>query len=192
MNLKEIDRKIAHLQSIKKKNELFKKLTPAQRRVEVAKDALKQVQSGIWKAQRMSYVVFDTDQNLTQTCSFENTECQVCARGALFLGAVNKFNNYDPEQEINYPDEVQEMNNHHFGDVEDRLWSKSQIQMIECVFESGDVGTCPKISDYKCVDIWSEKYPNLQDRLVAILKNIIRNKGTFKINDPKDVGKHER
>ena len=136
MNDQEIDLQIARLKKNKEQNKLFRRLSPSEKRVAVAKDALKQVTKGVWSPRGLTYVYFDQPQDLTQTCSFEDVSCEVCARGALFLGAINKFNNYDPKQFFhNYANDVIAIDASDFGDVEDRLWSKAQICLIESVFE---------------------------------------------------------
>lgn len=163
-----------------KKKNLYKRLTPSQRRVAVAKDALAQINANIWKPVGFSYVFFDEPQHRT-TCllDIDKTKCQVCARGALFLAAVNKFNDYNPSKHT-VDKIINRISRSQFGNVESRLWSKSQICDIEAMYE------CWNYDRYDTR--WEKFYPERKNRLIAILKNIIRNKGKFNKKDPHDIG----
>jgi hypothetical protein len=65
------------------------------------------------------------------------------------------------------------------------FFSRAQLKLIESVFESEDgvfdVGTDDRKRDL--VAAWSHKFRQPEERLVAIMQNIIRNKGTFVLKD---------
>lgn len=197
MDNKTIDARIADLKRIKKQNALYKKLSPAQRRVEVAKDALLHVQKGFWKPKsETGYVSLAKSLEIDKSaCSWYpgQTECTVCARGALFLGALNKFNNWNPKDCIDTDcyGRLKHIDDCEFGDVEDRLWSSKQIAEIELIFELSNIGAAEYYNWAENTDLiinqWEKQYPKDKDRLIAILKNIIRNKGTFLMADKHDV-----
>lgn len=197
MNDKEIDLKIAELKRIKEQNALYKKLSPAERRVEVAKDALLYVKKGFWTPQTAKGYVNLNKPILIKddTCSWSpgKIDCTVCARGALFLGALNKFNNWDPREynDIEYGEDLYEISSEEFGHVEEKLWSTRQVAEIEFVFESDDLGAAENWiwtdDNWDLVRQWKRQYKQPKARLIAILKNIIRNKGTFKMDDKFDI-----
>jgi hypothetical protein len=201
MDNKTIDLKIAELNRIKKQNALYKKLSPAERRVAVAKDALLNVQKDFWNPLG-GYVYVNLDEEICvehDMCSWlpGNAKCQVCARGALFLGALNKFNSWNPHENharVKYGEEYfKYIDPESFGDVEKNLWSSRQIAEIEYVFELERLGGAVyqkwNNDEVELVKQWGKRYNTPKSRLIAILKNIIRNKGTFKMNDKKDIGK---
>src|SRR6185436_16421694 len=95
----------------------MKKLTKSQMRVTIAKDALAQLRLEKYVATKGTYI----DQNLLNTLNFkyketyedkqaqpelENLkECRVCAKGAIYLSTVRKFNdaticNFSTQAEI--------------------------------------------------------------------------------------------
>jgi hypothetical protein len=145
-----------------------KKLTPAQMRVEVAKDVLKQLKAEKYIAQRGTYFVVDEWSDNATTYDFTigkdlkselklkvNT-CSVCALGALFCSYVRKFDNV---KSIKYYDLGQDsMHNSPLGD----LFGHATLDAIEDDFETYENGS---------VD---------EEVLTRIAKNIIKNNGTYK------------
>ena len=99
-------------------------------------------------------------------CAVEGA-CTVCARGALLLAMVDRFDVLkigalsDLGDEAGYTD----------GGYLDRLFSRDKEE-IEAAFEGFASNTK-----------WVEAIPNASDRIIAIMRNIIRNKGRFKIDD---------
>ena len=166
MNTKVIDKQIRELTQLKKqiakKNALFKKMTPAQRRVAIAKDALKQVSRGKWEAESRVYVTFDnlSKPEVLNTCDLTEQDCRVCARGALFLAAVHKFNDFDFSKIDN--DYIGEIHSSDFGNVETRLWSEEQLEEIEFIFELSH--TCGMAGD-RTWNTLEFEHPELQHEL---------------------------
>ena len=56
------------------------------------------------------------------------------------------------------------------------IFGKENADKIEEYFERNDPSIDEENGDYTQ---WSDKYPNDTERLVAILKNVVANKGTF-------------
>jgi hypothetical protein len=107
------------------------------------------------------------------------TPCGVCAKGALFLSSIRKFNHFSLAESCEINDRADESVKELFG--------KHNADLIEAVFE--DDFTIAKVNfkdsevDYYSdfLELWVEKYPNPDNRLEAILKNLIKNRGIFVI-----------
>ncbi len=158
-----------------------KKLTKTQMRVVIAKDALAQLRLKKYNAQRGIYIDYD----LLNTLSKEYTKdyddksaqpflknlnnCEVCAKGALFLSTVRKFNDVTLRE---------------FRDASEEkactIFGQSMLDRIESAFEvRRDKDSNNNIINNK-FNKFIEKYPDNTIRLEKILLNIIRNKGYFK------------
>lgn len=151
-------------------NEKWKELSAAEKRVSIAKDARFQLRAGRYEASFDTYAdgaVLDRVENLKAPVQLQkllkgaNLNCECCAKGALMLSAVRKRNNCLVGGELgtnnfeNLSDEIKE-------------FSDNQWHMIEEAFMGWNF---PE---------WQFKYPDITERLDAILTNIIKNKGTFK------------
>ena len=112
--------------------------------------------------------------------------CQVCAKGALFLSTVRKFNNLSLQEAKGY-DSLDSLarNGSKIADI----FGKANIDKMEEYFEEDDLQLNKKGEEYDHWDAnhneddfkkWSYQYPDDTDRLVAIIKNAIKNRGTFK------------
>lgn len=99
--------------------------------------------------------------------------CQVCARGALLLSSISKFNNYSLEKA--YAGGLDS----NARDVTARIFGKKNSELMENFFENNSVNDETSEEGAKR-EIFREKYPDETDRLKAILRNAIRNNGTFK------------
>lgn len=87
------------------------------------------------------------------------TECKVCAQGAMFIGSMV---HRDTDDRVRYTDmaDLSEV----FGEV---AWND-----IENAYEG-----------WQGQSRWLDIYPEPKDRLRAICENIIRNGGSFLVND---------
>jgi hypothetical protein len=147
----------------------------------VAKDALKMLNAGKTKASPGDWVRLDDAPEIyqeVQICDVSDKfkECSVCALGSLMLSEIrhtNKLKMSDVGFEINY---------HTYGDRLNKVFSKSQQKLMELAFEGGmgrfgvlDV----KNSEVEKIDNFYAEYPCEEDRLRAILKNVIKNGGRF-------------
>lgn len=168
-------------QSIARANKIYQKAGAAQRRVLIAKDALQQLKVHKIKAMPGTYV---NAYNLVEEAELETevqlntllhnpmlkSSCKCCARGALLLSAVRYRN-----------DCIVKPDGYTSEDSYVKEFSVTQQDMIEAAFEKyadDDAGVA--------ASEWSEKFLSYEERhdsdkrLALILKNIIRNKGTFK------------
>lgn len=184
------------------------RMTKAQKRVEIAKDVLKQIKSnkytptsGIWVMDSNGYEVDDlisyarhvaeeadaVDLKKDVVCRLNGT-CSVCALGSLFVSAIDKFNHtkLNPGYYVDWTDCEDSSYNPLL-----KWFTARQMLLIENTFENGCGAWCPgDVLKEKEWHAWDDKilpaikeynlrYPNSTDRLKAIMNNIIRNKGTF-------------
>ncbi len=171
---------------IKKNNALMSKSTKAEKRVLIAKDVLKQIkihkfdpQSGAWFDSSVLELhnLYD-DDSAQPALLMEQPTCNVCALGGLFLSTI-RLNNKCPvrellESECDLGGRISE------GDSTlNKIFSIKQLQLIEATFEVNGGAYRASQSKYDRVGDFYTKYPDVKDRLVAIMKNIIKNKGTF-------------
>jgi len=179
-----------------------KKLTKSQMRVAVAKDALKQVQlENVVVLSGNGYVVNDELDN--QICSINHdleaqgkdtdkvelrehldgilgkvSKCEVCAKGALFLSAIRKFNNFSLNRGSSKSIDGEASNETR------KIFGKKNADLIEAYFEQSSPRKPFIVKDESDTSTeyyrWEDGYPNDKERLILILKNVIANKGTFK------------
>ena len=142
-------------------------------RVAVATDALAWLDAGRLVAdhtyvepthdKNASTLFFGADAN-SQLRDLVLGRCQVCAKGALFLAKVVRFDRCT----------VGDFRQAEWGDnvIVDGLFSPKQWKLIEAVYEGRDYFT-----DH--ADLWVDRYPASKARLRALLANIIRHRGEF-------------
>ena len=167
-------------------NKAFKKSNKARRRVLLAKDGLLRLKEQNIMANN-SYIVDLSRYNYNSEASFKDTvnnghNCLVCAKGALLVSAVGRFNGYT-NVELNF----NSTKNAH-KELE-KYFTLEQLDMIEIAFEGRSfmgilaermVNDIAEASDiYKKCEAFYTKYPNKDNRLKAILENIVENKGEF-------------
>lgn len=172
MTPKQIDAKI------KKANTVYKRSTPAQRRVLIAKDALNQIAAnkmiarcGVWTDVRVggSDVIDEAQEPLQPILHRPDTKCHCCGVGAIFLGYVRLNNNAKVDDGWYYEDMRRVTG-----------WPADNLRHIEIAFEKG-CGRHEEMrnaNDRKARE-FGLRYEEPEDRLIAILKNIVRN-GLFK------------
>lgn len=180
LNYEKAKQDFAIATSIYKANTVYDKASEAQRRVMIAEDALKQLKLGRFVATPGTYVdASDLALESRLECSVQlntllhnptlKSSCNVCARGALLLSAV-KFRNDCTIEEDGITSE--DSNVREFA---------GQQGVIESAFEQYD-------SEESNGNGWADKFLTKKERIDAdtrlelILKNIIRNKGTFNRN----------
>ncbi len=148
------------------------KMGEAELRVAVAKDVLKQVQAKKYVATKGVYIntkSFKPNCELQpQLISKKAPVCEVCGIGSAFLSLVRLDNAFKAQDEAGFVYE---------NDMRDRLkkvFFVEQLWLIEDNFERQ-----ANEKDRKDLDInHDEDKPT--DILIKIMKNIIKNKGTYK------------
>jgi hypothetical protein len=182
-----------------KSNAAFKKATKAEKRVMIAKDVLSQIKANRYIVECGTWV----DANWNIRNEIDGTEsvqklfadrtietCNVCALGSLFMSCTN-LNNNTCVSDINYGGEGTEIGERiEEGDTLsnglNKIFSKKQLQLIEVYFEKGDgwFGEDGYTGNYigedsRHVEYFNDAYPDDDERLVEIMKNIVANDGTF-------------
>jgi hypothetical protein len=172
---------------IRDRERRFKQMTPERKRVAIAKDVIRSIEldkiitpnSGIYFDNRYFnriYYYDETSDFEIRDILLENTpECTACAIGSMFLCTVLRDDNLS----------VKEFNTTHeqnFRGIIRRFFDEAQLDLIECAFERSP-RYCTKLSNLdddvqKAVN-FGKKYTKDRNRLIAIMKNIIRNNGTF-------------
>lgn len=106
-------------------------------------------------------------------------QCEACALGTIFASRVSCFDGLSNE-EVGFGwggvcyDPM-------FADLE-QYFDSQQLHLIEACFEGCFVSdTNPKTEkEFDLIEKFFDKYQTAESRLIAILKNIINNEGTFK------------
>lgn len=181
-----------------KKTKNQQKLTKIQaKRVAILKDAIAQIKLGAYDPQScIGFVDGREDLDLGEIFAHmvnvaelltgkkpENLElrsfidrvinkqkpCQVCAKGALLLSSIRKFNNFSLEkaEKCSLDSSASDETRKTFG--------KENADLMENYFEYGAPNT-----DFEEIDEWKELTDS--ERAIRIFQNAIRNKGIFKPN----------
>lgn len=137
--------------------------------------------------------VRDSKEQAKKYIDVISKDCKVCAIGACFLSYVRLYNNVTLGQLVGGYDTIKD----DFFDVEyynidhelAKVFSQRQLCLIETAFECGYIHFRVDDEDYKdlCHDSnefsaaisFGEKYSVPKKRLMAIVKNIIKNNGEF-------------
>jgi hypothetical protein len=138
--------------------------TPAQMRVLIAKDVLEMLP--LLHPVQGTYLLLKESlrkdlRDAKTNMKFVASNCKVCALGACFLGWVHHFNTLSI-LDLNCTDHEQMIR------LMSDVFDAGQLEMIEAAFEGFD-----RLASYVT------RYPDLHDRLRAIMENIVVNKGTF-------------
>lgn len=110
--------------------------------------------------------------------------CQICAKGAMLISSIRKFNNFSLEKAAST-----DLNDLASYGGTYAIFGRANADKMETYFEQNDDALDEHGNIYNCYDIdhnpddfkkWSDDYKDDEDRLIAIFQNAIRNKGTFK------------
>lgn len=176
---------------IAKANADFAKMTKPQRAVAVAKDVLAQIKAGNYTCEVGGYVNLETPpiEDLPDNCKVSaaifnpsDLQCQVCARGAMFMSAIRKFNKFDFVKDSSQDDGVRNLlhpDSPKFRKIEDTIFSREQIGLIESAFECCNMAGSTPFEKTKSAIFFGILYNNDSDRMQAIMRNIIKNDGKF-------------
>lgn len=179
--------------AMKAKNRRFWKKTKAQQRVAIAKDVLLQLQSKFYTPRTGVYVklqgptmeLYNLNPRLDQAfqeMKEEGVTCKVCGIGACFVSLVNLGNEVPTQYSFQ-----REWSNGANVDT-DLMWKqmgkvfpKVQQSMIENAFEiSTNHGRSSSANRERARAFGTRYDGDARKRLIAIMENIIENKGFFK------------
>ena len=190
------------VRQIRARNRAFLALTPAKRRVAIAKDVIQQLnaekiiaqrgvyfdESGIEKVMEQTYwagkgATGVAGHGETQVCDLlETSKCTVCGIGAAFVSAVRLGD--DLKIKDLAADETW-VRDYQMRDYLKRYFDPPQVALIECAFERGpyyrtNMNQAPSKSDTRAAVAFGRKYDGDADRMRAIFQNIVSNRGTFR------------
>lgn len=186
---------------IEYRNKLWKKSTPKQKRVLIAKDVIEQLNSCKMEASSGTWInIYDSvtvashhyryfGEKLGRVglreciLSEKETTCRVCGIGSLMVSAIlfkNTMTVSDYEkQKLDYI----MIDREHVGDKLRirKIFTTAQLKLIEIAFEMGGGYYTRLVSkEQERAVKFGKQCINEHDRLIAIMENIIENDGTFK------------
>lgn len=181
---------------IERRNLAFQNASPARQRILLAKDVIDQIKIGRFAAMTGNWATLDggsfiPSEDSVQKALLDGTvsQCNVCALGGLMVSCVlfkNKVTGNDYDYGALDFDTLHTRDNNYNAGIR-RHFSASQLILIELAYEGhdgwfgshmdseGDVAT-PTQSKAMT---WAEREPDDAKRLVAIMRNIVRNDGRF-------------
>ena len=172
------------------KCEEFNSLPKAVQRQKVAADAILQIKKNVYQAKMGCWIELDLEvtpqegEQVQDKLTPKNIkECHVCGLGALMVSAVRLKNSLKVPKYGEFEEISTCADDDGFGTVLRKIFTNSQIELIEIAFELGDGWYKSYYSSnplaLKAVE-FGERFEKADDRLLGIMKNIIANKGTFK------------
>jgi hypothetical protein len=191
-----------HNRQVARANKAFEALSPAEKRISIARDVIAQLAtkrlvatSGLWLAGKDESNLFNENQvekNLElQEVLAKTKECTGCALGGMFMCAVKQADKLKLDElecvkefkiEQKRKPECAELGRDGLIEMVDafrylrRFFSKSQLEMIETAFEQ-NAGACHAEGTGAGDFAVNVKEPS--DRMRLIMENVIVNKGRF-------------
>ena len=171
-------------------------LTRKERRILVCKDVIKNLKVRRLIARMGFYIQYHSGihcavssgepknlQSVIKATVTKKNPCSACALGSLFITKVDRFNKCESDPFMALSPSGDKFNKQLLT-----LFSRVQLNMIESAFE------CTQMASYEGDDPYSDfksgqleraarfgrKFGSANDRLIAIMKNIIKNDGIFK------------
>jgi len=167
----------------KRRNTYFNNLPADKKRVKIAKDVLVQIDLGVivptagiyfdsWDLRRLGENG-DIEENteLQNLLREEIIECRVCGIGSLFVCDILNRNNLKLNKQNSYFNIL--IGSSHIHKRLKGIFTSKQLDLIEKYFENW-VGCRDFFRRSNIKDITSS-----EERMIIIMKNIIKNKGTF-------------
>jgi hypothetical protein len=182
----------------------FSRLSRAEKRMTIAKDVIAQIKRGKYIAEKGTYISDITTPKLEDSWGskvegFEEKDvqknfskiqsCTVCALGACLMSST-KFANQLVFEDVDSVDADSMVKNEKVNKLFKSLFSPEQLFLIEEAFEGDNEGCSSRVGKMmgarvpkkllkKSVKFFDESGED-EHRLISIMKNIIKNKGTFK------------
>lgn len=166
----------------------FDLLSNREKRVLIAKDVIKWIRSGMLRPGTGGYLnrgdfIRSGRKSTDEICDLllegKVKNCHVCAKGAMFLADIIRRDNFTvADLGFYFNSNIPRVN----------YFTEHQKNLIETAFEGSNY--CMKWDndkdEFKTSPLagkainFSKIYKKSEDRLIAIMKNIIKNNGTFK------------
>jgi hypothetical protein len=167
-------------------------MTDAEARIAIAKDVIKHLDSKKLNAKSGAYCIFkseagqpplsesDGGSDLRGLLSTKVHHCDVCAKGAMFIAHVMRFNEVKlPSADWAYFDPARAFNGESFVTSPLQYFDEDQLDLIEAAFEGDDVQGSLSEEETDDAESFSLSHENDDERLRAIMQNIVDNGGTF-------------
>lgn len=164
---------------VARSNKKFISATKTEQRVMIARDVIARLEARNIVANRGAIILLpdkilskhNNEDSFKEVLNDkDNPPCQVCAKGALFCSAVGRTNKSS----------VWEVNMDMYEPIFE-FFSKKQIDLIETAFEGMSYMALISERDEKIArDFCINHSGDIKERMIAIMKNIINNNGTFK------------
>jgi hypothetical protein len=179
-------------EATKQKNVAFEKLSKMEQRVVIAKDVKAAIKAAKYKVSPGTYVrlIDDTKiipkkkyiyengetKNTFRNLMKEEVTCNVCAIGSMFVSSVRK----SADKSMTGNDDVMVKKLAY-------VYTEEELRILEMAFEGQDITEMLVHSDdpddkrklKNTKDFYQKHYDDDEERLVAIMDNIIKNKGHF-------------
>ena len=191
--------------SVKRRNEQFAKLSPSEKRVQIARDVIAQLASkkliataGVWLTGTDGDNLFDEkdverNPELQEILSKQES-CEGCALGGMFMCAVERHDKLkltDLEVVKDYKQAVKDIGddaNLDSGEASEddathylkKFFSEAQLNDIEAAFERGGGAK----SGSNSAQNFADEVDDDGERMRLIMENIIVNKGKFVPSKP--------
>ena len=155
----------------------------AETRVRIARDVIAQIKAGRFVAMVNRYFRCEVDgyADTDVKTATAGKQCHVCALGSLFASTIDRFNSLElPAIKLRLGtgrDETEAYLSKYF--------SPKQLDIIEAAYEGEKFGYAATWEEARSAIQNFAHYTDNTHRMVAIMRNIIRNGGTFKPADEK-------
>lgn len=168
----------------------WSRMNKQEKKIALCQDVIAQIKAGILTINTGAYVnipYFHLDEKveLNKQLLERNPYCSVCAKGALFITDIIKRNHYKITN-------TRYIDSHEIIDRLKNVFSENELDLIETAFEltvintdneylsNGDEDNYGGNYTYVAKEAvkFGEKYDDSEKRLIAIMKNIIKN-GNF-------------
>ena len=179
---------------IKRKQKLFSKMSIVEKRIAIAKDVIERIKISQFLPEQGVFCEIDGDdiseyegktitgEPITEVCDIVNSKqyCSVCAKGGLFMSYVGYVDNLKID-DLTYGTRKASLNGNEMRSLS-KIFSQKQLSLIETTFENSSYNWNVELSDEEreICRRFHDKYRHTSERLIKIMKNIIKNNGTFK------------
>ena len=170
---------------IEAENELFNSLSVEEKRVAIAKDALVRIDIGVIQPKTGWFIsnMYELKRKGKDVKSVLNTcndlVCECCAKGTMMLSLVGRMNNFTNSDfsDGNYTANKAYSSEH--AKLQE-LFDIKQLDLIETAYEGKSYLEIISKEEVEKALVWKKKQKVGTERLLQrILRNIIKNKGTF-------------
>lgn len=164
---------------------MFNSLSVGEKRVAIAKDALVRIDIGVIKPKRGWFIsnMYELQRKGKDVKAVLNTcndlICECCAKGTMMLSIVGRMNNFTNNDfsSSNYAAN-KDYSSEHVKLQE--LFDIKQLDLIETAYEGKSYLEIISKEEVEKALVWKKKQKVGTERLLQrILRNIIKNKGTF-------------